>query len=109
MSAKLSLILYQGSTYKLKFTLQVLTNPVDLTGASISFEIQPQSGGPKIYYSLANYITCPTPANGIFNLILPPSETATFDWTRANYVLDVTFTDNTVKRYLYGVIINKGI
>lgn len=76
--------------------------PVDLTGASAVLLITPSQGA-ALELSTANgglVIAGP----GRLVIVLTPEQTVAMTWPRANYTLDITWSNGDVSRWLHGPV-----
>jgi len=102
---KYDLALYRGDTYRWTFRLWAdagKTQPVDLTGATVSSEIRDRTGGTMIAV-----IGCTLGGPGEILAELDPAAFATIPATGV-WDLQVTFPDGTVRSMLAGKVTTTG-
>lgn len=116
--AEIELTIYQGSTFRKKFTwstqtknplgVVVSTDPVNLTGYTMRMQIRPKLADPTVILELTTEngrINILTPATaGEFSLNLPEEITASLDFKSAVYDLEVV-SGTEVNRLLFGQVV----
>ncbi len=109
-AAKLNITIEQGATYRHKLQLQQGDTglPLDLTGiVALRMQIRITAAAPVIIadISVANgKITIPNPIDGWVEMVITDAETASFDFDRAVYDLELVTANGHVTRLLQGQV-----
>ena len=96
----------QGATFNNTITYEDASgNKINLTGATITLKAKDNRSDTNfvINLSVGNGITLSNPSQGEFTIAIPAATTATYDWNRAFYDLDITLS-GVVTRLLQGQI-----
>lgn len=96
----------QGTTFSNTITYkQADDTPVDITGASITLKAKDNRSDSTfvIDLSVGSGITITNASGGEFTISIPSSTTATYDWNRADFDLDITLSSVT-QRLISGQI-----
>lgn len=96
----------QGATFNNTITYEDASgNKINLTGATITLKAKDNRSDTNfvINLSIGNGITLSDPTQGQFTISIPAATTATYDWNRAFYDLDID-QSGTITRLLQGQI-----
>ena len=105
MPGKLKFVVYQGATFRKKFTYKTLSGPVNIEGALITFEIAPSDlSAKKIYTTNSGHIIINNALGGIFTIRLSPDVTSSYTWQSARYNLTIQYPNGDITRLLEGGI-----
>jgi uncharacterized surface anchored protein len=107
MAGKFKFEVITGATFRKRFTYKAGSSAVNLTGAVIKFEVTPEGGNAspaQVFSTATGHIVIDNAAAGKFSLTLTATETAAFTFSRARYILTITFTNGDVVRLLEGTI-----
>jgi len=96
----------QGATFNNTITYEDASgNKINLSGATITLKAKDNRSDTNfvINLSVGNGITLSNPSQGEFSISIPAATTASYDWNRAFYDLDITLS-GVVTRLLQGQI-----
>ena len=96
----------QGADFNNTITYEDASgNKINLSGATITLKAKDNRSDTNfvINLSVGNGITLSNPSQGEFTIAIPAATTATYDWNRAFYDLDITLS-GVVTRLLQGQI-----
>lgn len=96
----------QGADFNNTITYEDASgNGINLSGATVTLKAKDNRSDTNfvINLSVGNGITLSNPSQGEFTIAIPGATTATYDWNRAFYDLDITLS-GVVTRLLQGQI-----
>ena len=96
----------QGATFNNTITYEDASgNKINLSGATITLKAKDNRSDTNFVLNLSvgNGITLSNPSQGEFSISIPAATTASYDWNRAFYDLDITLS-GVVTRLLQGQI-----
>ena len=108
-AAQINLTIDKGSTFRKDFIWKagLAITPVDLTGCTAKMQIRPAHGSPVLLLELtsnpAQYLSLGT-TNGTISIDIPANVTREIAVENAVYDLEITMSDSSVTRLLYGSI-----
>lgn len=112
MATKKDIEIRTNSAYRLEFQwLNKDGSAKDLTGCTVNMQIRDEEGGVILYgsWAVGSGFVLDAP-NGTISLIIPKTETETFNFPYAVYDIIVTWPDTNPDTVLYGdVILRKGV
>ena len=96
----------QGADFNNTITYEDASgNKINISGAAITLKAKDNRSDTDfvINLSVGNGITLSNPSQGQFTIAIPAATTATYNWNRAFYDLDITIS-NVVTRLLQGQV-----
>jgi len=96
----------QGADFNNTITYEDASgNKINISGSSITLKAKDNRSDTDFVINLAvgSGITLSNPSQGEFTIAIPAATTATYDWNRAFYDLDITIS-NVVTRLLQGQV-----
>jgi hypothetical protein len=106
---QLSLIIYQGTTFRRVIRLQDTTvtpaMPIDLSGATVRMHVRAAISDTATLLELTGAngrATVSDALNGEITLLVSDEDTAALDFKKAVYDLEIEYSDGTVDRVLQG-------
>ena len=96
----------QGASFNNTITYEDASgNKINLSGATITLKAKDNRSDTNfvINLSVGNGITLSNPSQGEFTIAIPAATTATYDWNRAFYDLDIDLS-GVITRLLQGQI-----
>ncbi len=96
----------QGADFNNTITYEDASgNKINISGSSITLKAKDNRSDTDfvINLTIGSGITLSNPSQGEFTIAIPAATTATYDWNRAFYDLDITIS-NVVTRLLQGQV-----
>jgi hypothetical protein len=96
----------QGADFNNTITYEDASgNKINISGSSITLKAKDNRSDTDfvINLTIGSGITLSNPSQGEFKIAIPAATTATYDWNRAFYDLDITIS-NVVTRLLQGQV-----
>lgn len=100
------LYIEQGATYLRSFVWKTSSAPVDLTGYTARMQIRRNPASDEVLFSATteNSLLTITPLDGKVDLVIPATDTESFDWRTARYDLELESSVGVVIRLVQGTV-----